>query len=670
MRNAIFSCVAGVILSLGVFLVVEPAWATTATWLTSPESGDWNDAANWSPMVVPNGPNDVARFQTSNQGAVSLSSDIEVNEIAFDSSGNSFGVYIGAPLTLAISGLGVTNNSGTAQNFVVTGTVRFSNGARVGGLLSFYDYGAISFNDSTNAGSAVFTNNANTSVVFSGSSSASSATMTNSYSSSIAFFESANAGSANVTLQTESSFPGAVTLFYDTSSAANAQFIINSGSYNDNDVHTGAGVTFFNSSTAGSSTLVANGGFSLPFGNSANPGRIMFSDTSSGENAMLIANTGSSIQEGGTIIFGGNSTGSMAQVKVFGNGNLDITGHDSPGVAVGSIEGDGYIILGSKQLTVGANNLSTTFGGQIQDHLNPDVSLVKVGTGTLTFTSSNSYTGGTSIESGVVQGSHDLVFGGAPQFGGFVSVGPNGTLTLDSGATNNYIVDRSSLMLATGSVVNLNFTGPPDRLRSLIVDGVTQPPGLYGSNASSAVVELPQFTGSGTIVAVAKAVSRLTHGSAGPFDVDLPFAGSPGIECRTGSGNGGDYQVVVTFYNPVTFSYAVIASGNAQVADASGSGTNTVVVNLTGVANAQTISLGLANLNDGTGPASFFILMSILIGDVNGNGTVNASDVVAVKAQLGQPATASNFRADVNPNGIVNASDVVKVKTLLGTSLP
>ena len=95
-----------------------------------------------------------------------------------------------------------------------------------------------------------------------------------------------------------------------------------------------------------------------------------------------------------------------------------------------------------------------------------------------------------------------------------------------------------------------------------------------------------------------------------------------------------------------------------------------VTANLTGVSNAQVIYVSIHDLNDGSGPTEAIIPMGILIGDVNGNRTVNASDVVAVKTQLGQPTTVSNFRADVNPNGIINASDVVKVKTLLGTSSP
>ena len=38
-----------------------------------------------------------------------------------------------------------------------------------------------------------------------------------------------------------------------------------------------------------------------------------------------------------------------------------------------------------------------------------------------------------------------------------------------------------------------------------------------------------------------------------------------------------------------------------------------------------------------------------------------------LKAQLGQPIGAGNFRADANANGVINASDVSIVKSNLGT---
>ena len=50
---------------------------------------------------------------------------------------------------------------------------------------------------------------------------------------------------------------------------------------------------------------------------------------------------------------------------------------------MGSIEGDGYISLGNRTLTVGTTNQSTTFPGHIQDNYIGG-SLIKTGSGTLT----------------------------------------------------------------------------------------------------------------------------------------------------------------------------------------------------------------------------------------------------------------------------------------------
>ena len=86
-------------------------------------------------------------------------------------------------------------------------------------------------------------------------------------------------------------------------------------------------------------------------------------------------------------------------------------------------------------------------------------------------------------------------------------------------------------------------------------------------------------------------VSRKLHSGA-PFDIILPLTGSPGIECRSG-GATNDYQVVLTFANAVTFNNAAVTTGAGSVSSTSGSGTTTVTVNLTGVTNAQTITVTL-----------------------------------------------------------------------------
>jgi hypothetical protein len=60
----------------------------------------------------------------------------------------------------------------------------------------------------------------------------------------------------------------------------------------------------------------------------------------------------------------------------------------------------------------------------------------------------------------------------------------------------------------------------------------------------------------------------------------------------------------------------------------------------------------------------------MLIGDTNGNKTVNAGDVAQTKGQSGQLVGAGNFRNDVNATGSINAGDVAQVQANSGHTLP
>ena len=160
-------------------------------------------------------------------------------------------------------------------------------------------------------------------------------------------------------------------------------------------------------------------------------------------------------------------------------------------------------------------------------------------------------------------------------------------------------------------------------------------------------------------------VSRKLHNGV-PFDINLPLTGSPGIECRSG-GATNNYQVVLTFASAVTFDSAAVTAGTGTVSGTSGNGTAYITVNLTGVTNAQTITVKLFSVNKG---GDLPVQMSVLLGDTTGNGAVNSSDVDLTKMNSGQVVDASNFRTDVNVSGSINATDVALVKLQSGVSLP
>jgi hypothetical protein len=262
-----------------------------------------------------------------------------------------------------------------------------------------------------------------------------------------------------------------------------------------------------------------------------------------------------------------------------------------------------------------------------------------------------------AVDAGVWTGSEMIVWGGGDT-GGFFNTGGRYNPNTDSWRATSTANAPSARDVHTAV-----WTG-----NQMIVWG--------GNNFSGDLNTGGRYCAQPSAPIVQSAVSRKTHGDAGSFDLNLPLSGASGIECRTGGGTS-DYTIVVTFLANVSL------NASPQAAVTSGIGTigtggvsnggmvtiagNVVTVALTNVANAQTINITLNNVN---GSTNLVIPMSILVGDLNGNGAVNASDISLVKDRLGQPIDATNFRSDVNANGAINASDVSFVKASVGTGLP
>jgi hypothetical protein len=269
---------------------------------------------------------------------------------------------------------------------------------------------------------------------------------------------------------------------------------------------------------------------------------------------------------------------------------------------------------------------------------------------------------------------------------GTLSVAPNGRIDsvwLDTrNAANNtdsqlfysYSVDGGNTWSANVAVSNSfnPFIGYPNQ--SKIGDYMT----IVSDNTGGSVAYPATFNNEEDVyyVRVAptapvaqSAFSRKTHGGAGTFDVPLPLSGDVGVECRSG-GATNDYQMIINFASSVTVESASVTSGTGSVSSFSGSGTSQITVNLTGVTNVQRITVTLHNVNDGTTTGDVPVSMGVLVGDVNGNAVVNASDVSLTKAQVGQLVSGSNFREDVNASGTISATDVAQVKADVGTALP
>ncbi len=366
------------------------SFAGSATWLANPATGNWSTASNWTPATVPDGPADTATFATSNIRFVAPEGATEVNGIVFNPGASRFTIAL-LTTTLTISGVGITNNSGITQNFAPgPGAIDFMNSATAGGSnVAFTDAGTVQFFNTSTAGDATFTNNG--AVKFFDTSTAGDATLNNN--AEILFQGSSTAGNGTLT-----NSGGGIVIFSDgTPTADNGTFTNTGGAVSGG----GGGLIVFNAGTAGDATFTNNGGAV----SGAFPGETLFNPGDAGD-ATLIANGGLGGGDGGLIVFssaGGVSTGGTARVEVFGNGNLDISQQSAPGLTTGSIEGDGLVFLGANNLTVGTNNLSTTFSGLVQDggiSRRTGGSLTKTGNGKLSLTNANTYTGATTVNAG------------------------------------------------------------------------------------------------------------------------------------------------------------------------------------------------------------------------------------------------------------------------------
>jgi hypothetical protein len=393
----------------------------------------------------------------------------------------------------------------------------------------------------------------------------------------------------------------------------------------------GGGI-FSNGNTSGSASLtVTNSTFD---GNSAIfYGGGIFSDGGAGGSAILTINN-STFSENVAAGSGGGAI--MTNGGGLNIANSTLSGNSAPAGGGGGILNFGVTTIGNTILKTGATGEN----------------LVNMG-GTITsagYNLSNDNGGGFLIAASD-QINTDPILGPLKDNGG-----PTFT---HAPLSNSPAIDRGK---------DIGPTGQDQRgmARPVTYDASITPP-VGGDRSDIGAVELAvgvQPTG---------AVSLKTHGAAGPFSVPLSLTGPVEIECRGPTAGPNSYQVIMNFANPVTYTTAAVNDGTGVVASDSGSGTNQITLNLTGVTDVQRITLALYGATDTvtTNSGDVGLRMGVLIGDTTNNGGVtNASDVALVKAQSGNAVGVANFRNDVTVNGAINASDVGLVKSKSGNVLP
>jgi len=468
--------------------------------------------------------------QITNTGALnfqggSTAADATINNNAGSTSFSGSSTAGNSHIVNAASlNFGDTSTAGHATITTSAGTVAF-NGASTAGNAHITDRAVLNFNNAstagqstidvvTLAGSVVFNDTSSAGhatinnswfVTFNGASTAGTAAIINSGNAALGFNGTSSAGSALITND------GALSsVQFANSASAGRSTIVNFGLFN-----------FLNTSSAGQASIINSNRFSFRDSSSAgdagilNSGQILFRNTSTAGNA--------AITNSGTLDFLDTSTGGTARL-INQAGTVDFSasaGANNDGrLSVGSIEGTGVFYLGARQVTVGGNNLSTTVSGLIGDCFDSVPScasgavggmLVKAGTGTLTLTGANTYSGGTMVSDGTLR------LSGAGRLGA-----TSGTTTvaggiLDLGGTTQ---TQAEFKLSGGTIRNGSVNAPIASIGG-IIDGV-------GGNAS-----LTTLAGTTTLLGV-NGYTGATNVNGGILDVEGSITGTSLVAVTSG----------------------------------------------------------------------------------------------------------------------------------------
>ena len=377
--------------------------------------------------------------------------------------------------------------------------------------------------------------------------------------------------------------------------------------------------------------------------------------TLSSNGAGLILFSTSDSWTGGTIISG------TALVEGAGNGAIptssDVAINSGASLqfgtssTIGSLSGAGTVNMGnSDTLTVGGDNISTTFSGVYQSSDGSSVGLAKTGTGTLTLSGANAYTGPTMVLSGTLEVNGSLAEGSTVTVAGCATLDGTGTIegnvvllggaTLGAGLTVEGTVTRAALTVTTLSDVTDSGTSCTGGATCSLRDAMT----------------LANTDGTGDITFASGVTGTITLGSALPAITGTLILAGPSANQLTISGNNSttvgtiftiDSGATATVCR-LTVANGKLTSGTSTGGGINNAGTTTVVDS---AVSSNTANSGGGISNEGTLTVSNSTISGNLASN-EGGGIFNAGTVMVSNSTISGNSAINESGGIFNNNGI------------------
>ncbi|MFT7939242.1 fibronectin-binding autotransporter adhesin ShdA [Salmonella enterica] len=392
-------------------------------------------------------------------------------------------------------------------------------------------------------------------------------------------------GTGELTLSGDNSYSGGTTIIGGTLTADHADLLGTGAVANSGVLQVGEGELENTLSGSGSLVKTGTGELTLSGDNSYSGGTTIIGGTLTADHADLlgtgaVANSG--VLQVGEGELENTLSGSGSLVKT-GTGELTLSGDNSysGGTTIigGTLTADHADSLGTGAV---ANSGVLQVGeGELENTLSGSGSLVKTGTGELTLSGDNSYSGGTTIIGGTLTADHaDSLGTGAVANSGVLQVGEGelentlsgsgslvktGTGELTLSGDNSYSGDTT---IADGTLIAANVnalgSGNIDNSGTLMLD----------ANGAFELANITTHTGATTALAAGSTLDagQLTQEDGSTLSIDLGAATDDAVITADSVTLGGTLNVtgigsVTDSWTPEAYTYTLIDSDSAITSD-------------------------------------------------------------------------------------------------------